>query len=83
MVANRLGTCDKCWPQLVLSPAKGWLTGAAGGWRAAYPKLTNLLGSILAKLWWRTTGVLGHISILLESANNSQYFFMFLYLPVF
>jgi len=36
--------------RLVVLTAIGWQTGPAKGWRAASPKLTHLLGSILAYL---------------------------------
>jgi len=39
---------------VLLLPAEGWQTGTAEGCRLACPKLTNLLGPILAKTWWRT-----------------------------
>jgi len=32
-----------------LKPAEGWQTGPGEGWRAVFPKLINLLVSILAK----------------------------------
>jgi len=43
-----------------IAPAKGFRPVPAIGWRAAYPKQPNLLGSILAKTWWRTQTLPSH-----------------------